>query len=86
MIEIDVCVGSSCHIRGSAFIINALKDYIHANQLGKEVELRASFCMGECKDGVCMKIDGEKIKNVTPANIRSIFEEKVLLKLEQSKG
>ena len=83
MIVIDVCVGSSCHIRGSAFIINALKDAIHTNKLGKEVELRASFCMGECKDGVCMKIDGEQVKNVTPANIQSIFKEKVLNKLDQ---
>ncbi len=82
MLEIQVCVGSSCHIRGSALIIRQLQDLIRQRRLEKEIRLKASFCMGECRDGVCLTVNGEKVTGVTAANLDAVFAGKVLGQVE----
>lgn len=77
--EISVCIGSSCHLKGSYDIINLLKDKIAQNHLEDKVVLNASFCLGHCSaDGVSMKIGDEIFTGVTTANFNSIFEKHVL--------
>ena len=56
---ITICIGSSCHLKGSRDIIAKLEELVAAHQLGDKVELSGSFCMGECVRGVCVKLDGE---------------------------
>ena len=77
MVEVQICVGSSCHIKGSPFIIKTLQELIAQNHLEDQVELKASFCVGDCPNGVCLTIDGEKVHNVTPANVNGVFKEKI---------
>lgn len=76
--NIKVCVGSSCHLKGSYEVIQSLKKYIEDNKLEDKVELEASFCLGNCSNGVSMSIDDKPVQNVTPDNIKDIFNEKVL--------
>ncbi|MEG0614607.1 MAG: (2Fe-2S) ferredoxin domain-containing protein [Oscillospiraceae bacterium] len=78
MIEICVCVGSSCHLKGSYPIIEELKRLIAIEKLENFVELRANFCTGDCINGVCMEINGEKIKNVAPKDVKDLFYTKIL--------
>lgn len=79
--KITVCVGSSCHIKGSHDILTRIQELIKINKLEKQVELCASFCLGHCAEGVSMKIDDELILNASKDNIDEIFKEKVLDKL-----
>ena len=74
---INVCVGSSCHLKGSYDVIQSLKTLIEENGLDGKVELKASFCLGDCSNGVSMKIDNRPIQNVTPENIEKIFNEEI---------
>ena len=74
---INVCVGSSCHLKGSYDVIQSLKILIEENGLENKVELKASFCLGDCSNGVSMKIDNRPIQNVTPENIEKIFYDEV---------
>lgn len=78
---IDVCVGSSCHLKGSYEVIQKIQDLIKENDLGSKVAVKASFCLGNCSKGVSMKIDDEPIYNVTPNSIKDIFYEKVMNKV-----
>ncbi len=75
MKNISVCIGSSCHLKGSYDIIEAIKDLLLQHQLQDDVELGASFCLGRCTDGVTIKIDDEIITGVTKNNITQIFEQ-----------
>ncbi len=59
MIKISVCIGSSCHIKGSRQIVEQLQYLISKNNLGDKVELNGTFCMGKCQQGVCVTIDGK---------------------------
>ena len=52
--EVTICIGSSCHLKGSRDIISILQRLIALNRLEDQVELKGSFCMGECmNNGVC---------------------------------
>ena len=57
--KVTVCIGSSCHIKGSRQVVEKLKDLIAENNLGDKVELGGTFCLGNCQAGVCVKVDGE---------------------------
>ena len=54
---ITICIGSSCHLKGSRTIIQKLEELITERQLNEKIELNGSFCMGECSNGVCVKIN-----------------------------
>lgn len=77
--NICVCVGSSCHLKGSYNIIALMKSAIAEHQLEDKVNLCAAFCLGKCSTvGVNIKIDDEIVTGVTPENFNQVFEEKVL--------
>lgn len=81
MIDISICVGSSCHLKGSYPIISEFKRLIAENSAEEKINLKASFCTGDCVNGVCVEIDGEKIRNVTPKAVEALFTEKVIPKI-----
>ncbi len=78
---VDVCVGSSCHLKGSYDVIQKLQKLIAENNLEDKVTLKASFCLGNCSNGVSMRIDGEVVSNANPENIEDIFKEQILVKV-----
>ena len=78
MVEITVCVGSTCHVKGSYGVAEAFKKEIEAQHLGDKVALKADFCMGDCVNGVCVKIGEEKLAHVVPEDVPSLMKGKVL--------
>ena len=80
--EIKVCIGSSCHLRGSYDVIEKLKKAVADNALEGKVNLGASFCLGKCGTGVTVTCDGEFWDGVTPETVDAIFAEKVLAKIK----
>ncbi|BBF43437.1 hypothetical protein lbkm_2125 [Lachnospiraceae bacterium KM106-2] len=78
--DITVCIGSSCHLKGSREIVKQLEELIDEYDLKDQVELNGSFCMGQCVHGVCTKLDGE-LYSLSPTDTRQFFEEHVLRRL-----
>ncbi len=74
---IEVCIGSSCHLKGSYGIIHMLQDLIEDNGLGDRVELKAVFCMEKCKGAVSVRIEGN-IFSLNTGNTEEIFQAQVL--------
>ena len=79
--KVTVCIGSSCHIKGSRQVVEQLQDLIEKNGLNDKVELAGAFCMGECQKGVCTKIDNV-IYSVTPATAEEFFNTEILGKVK----
>ena len=75
--KITVCIGSSCHIKGSRQVVAELQNLIKENGVGDKVELGGTFCMGKCQQGVCVTVD-EDFHSVTPENVKEFFEKEVL--------
>ena len=78
--KITVCIGSSCHLKGSRRIVEALQDLVFEHKLDDRVELGGTFCLGKCQQGVCVTIDGE-LFSVTPDTVNEFFAENVLAKV-----
>ncbi len=74
--KITVCIGSSCHIKGSRQVVEQLQTLIAKNDLSDKVELGGTFCMGECQQGVCVTVD-EEFFSVTPDSVNEFFEKNV---------
>lgn len=77
--KITICIGSSCHIKGSRQIVERLQLLIHENNLTDKVELAGTFCMGKCRQGVCVSINDDYF-SVTPDTANQFFAENVLSK------
>lgn len=75
--EITICIGSSCHLRGSRDVIQILERLVSFHGLQDQVTLKGSFCMGECLGGVCVKIGDQKYA-LTPSSTEAFFEKQVL--------
>lgn len=77
-----VCVGSSCHLKGSYDIIELMKAAIAAHHLEDKITLKATFCLGKCAiSGVCIKVDDDIITGVTKNNFEEVFKTNILDKL-----
>lgn len=76
--NVYVCVGSSCHLKGSYKIIELMKENIEKNGLEEKVTLSAAFCLGKCTTGVTIKVDEEIVCGVSPENFDGIFKEHIL--------
>ena len=81
MVQIYICVGSSCHLKGSYQIIQIFEEQIKKHKLEGKVELKASFCLGRCTKGVSVKVNDEFIEDLTITNATEKFEEYVLRRL-----
>ena len=80
MLKITVCIGSSCHIKGSRQVVEQLQYLIAENNLGDKVELGGTFCMGKCQQGVCVTVNDD-FHSVTPESVGEFFRTEVLAKV-----
>ncbi len=79
--KVTVCIGSSCHIKGSRQVVEGLQYLIATEGLGDRVELGGTFCMGNCQQGVCVTVD-DQFYSVTPDTVKEFFEKNVKAKLD----
>ncbi len=78
--KVTVCIGSSCHLKGSRQVVEQLQYLIAENNLKDRVELGGTFCMGNCQLGVCVTVD-DMFYSVTPETVNEFFNEHILGKL-----
>lgn len=80
MMKVTICIGSSCHLKGSKQIIEKLQALVTENNLKDKVDLAGKFCMGNCAEGVCVSI-GDQVFSVQPDNVQEFFKNEVLAKV-----
>ena len=78
--KVTVCIGSSCHLKGSRQVVEALQKLLLENKLEDKVTLSGTFCMGKCQQGVCVTVD-DNFYSVTPDTVTEFFEKEVKAKL-----
>ena len=78
--KVTVCIGSSCHIKGSRQVVEQLQKLIAENNVGDKVELGGTFCLGNCQQGVCVTVD-DAFHSVSPATVDEFFANEILAKV-----
>ena len=86
MLIVQVCVGSSCHLKGSEAIVSLLESAIAENHIEDEVVLTGSFCIGKCtRVGVTVQVNDDVHVGVTTENFREFFKTNVLDVIENER-
>jgi len=82
MMEIRVCIGSSCHLKGSYEIVELLQKAVEEHHLENEVTLAGSFCIGKCnRVGVTVQVDEDIHVGITKENFKEFLQDNILTKL-----
>jgi NADH:ubiquinone oxidoreductase subunit E len=77
MVELNVCVGSSCHLKGSYNVIQAFQQLVEEKSLHDKIDMKAQFCMKQCQKGVSVSI-GSEIYSVSPETVREFFSNTIM--------
>jgi len=80
--KVTICIGSSCHLKGSRQVVERLQSLVGENGLSDVVELGGTFCMGKCQQGVCVTVDDEFF-SVSPETVDQFFKENILAKVSK---
>ncbi|MGF0034422.1 (2Fe-2S) ferredoxin domain-containing protein [Bariatricus sp. SGI.154] len=75
--KVLICIGSSCHVRGSRQVIETFTRLVKEHGAEAEIVLSGSFCMGACSKGVSVKI-GDRVYHVKPEDAEDFFREVIL--------
>ena len=86
MIFVQVCVGSSCHLKGSQDIVELFEKAVKDHNIEDEVVLSGSFCIGKCnRVGVTIQVDDEIHVGITRENFKEFFTENILKVIENER-
>ncbi len=87
MLIVKVCVGSSCHLKGSEKVVNLMKNKIEENHLEDQVVLVGSFCSGNCtRSGITVTVNDDVYTGVTAENFSDFWQDKIEGALKEGKG
>ena len=79
---IEICIGSSCHLKGSKELVDLFSAEIEKRNLKDKIKLKGSFCKGKCnREGVTIQVDDDIYIGITPDKFDTFFNEKVLPKI-----
>lgn len=83
MLIIQICVGSSCHLKGSPEIVELLQKAVEEYHLEDDVVLTGSFCIGKCnRVGVTVQVNDDVYVGITRDNFKEFFNEHILKVIE----
>ncbi len=87
MLIIQICVGSSCHIKGSQDIVELLQAAVEEYHLEDDVTLVGSFCIGQCnRVGVTVQVNDDVHVGITRENFKEFFTEHILKPIEKERA
>jgi len=78
MVTVTVCVGSSCHVKGARKIIMHFNDLLKEYGLEDRVELKGSFCMERCGEGINWQIDDEPLTSSDVEDAIRVFKKRII--------
>ena len=86
MVIVQVCVGSSCHLKGSQDIVELLQKAIEEHKIQDDVVLTGSFCIGRCnRVGVTVQVNDDVHTGITVENFSEFFRNNILSVVESER-
>lgn len=76
-VDVHVCFGTSCFIKGSQSIMKKMLNYISDNDLTDIVNVKAGFCMENCDKGPTVTIGNEVIGKCTFEKAVDVMNKKI---------
>ncbi len=73
-VEVQVCVGTSCYLKGSLKLLRTLTDQVEAADLTENVKLRGAFCCQQCASGPMVIVGDDVVSGVTPGHVPDLLQ------------
>jgi NADH:ubiquinone oxidoreductase subunit E len=73
-----LCMGSACHQMGVYDVLPKLQSLIKVHDLEDAVELKGSFCLETCSQGIVMKFQDQRFSKISPQNVEDIFSKQIV--------
>ncbi|MBR2762213.1 MAG: (2Fe-2S) ferredoxin domain-containing protein [Solobacterium sp.] len=79
MVNVEICIGSACYVKGSSQVVNDLNSLIKEKGWEDKVALKGSFCMKACQNhiGLGIRINGKQLEQVTAQNAREVLDREI---------
>lgn len=74
LVEITICLGSSCFARGNKKAVGIIQDYLKENKLEESVKLKGNHCFDKCNRGPVLKINDQIFEGVQEETIPEILD------------
>ena len=76
MVNVEICIGSACYVKGSSQVVQELNKLVEENGWQDKVEVKGSFCMKACQNklGLGIRVNGKQLKGVTMQNAREMLK------------
>lgn len=78
MVEVVICVGSSCHMKGSYKVVQTFKEMAEEHKVSDKIHIKASFCMKNCVNGISISVNNKLVSGVNISNASDKFLELIL--------
>lgn len=83
MIFVQICLGSSCHLKNSMQIVELFQKELEKLGLENDIILNGGFCFGKCnREGVSIMVDDDIFTGVTVESFRNFFEDNIISRLK----
>ncbi len=70
MLEVCVCIGTSCHLRGAEAVVERLQALLDDRDLSRQVAIRGAFCLEKCSEQVSVRVGGD-ILHTLPERVQT---------------
>jgi NADH-quinone oxidoreductase subunit G len=81
-LEVSVCVGTGCYIRGSQDILHALIRHVEDRGMNHAVDIKATFCYEQCDRGPSVMVGDTLLERCTFEMARDELERQVAAQAE----
>jgi NADH-quinone oxidoreductase subunit G len=74
-VQVSVCVGTSCYLRGSQKLLQDLLRHVEEQDLEAAVEIQATFCMEACDRGPTVRVAGQVLHQADLDSVKALLGE-----------
>jgi NADH-quinone oxidoreductase subunit G len=78
-LDVRVCVGTSCYLRGSQDILHALLHRVDKHGLAAAVEVLATFCFEQCQHGPSVSVGSRVLAKAGIDQVWTVIQEELAL-------
>jgi formate dehydrogenase major subunit len=86
VIDIGVCIGTNCYVKGSWRLLEGLSAELRKRGLSERFRVKARFCTGQCEGGPNVMVHGKIVSQVDPADASAFIDAHLMQLLDESKG
>lgn len=76
--DIHVCIGSACHLKGSYDVIKEFQRVIKNEKLDDKITLKGAFCLNHCTKAVSTRINDEEVISMSVDKVEPLIKELAL--------